>query len=187
MKGKNMEEILKELVEVMKVSNQRTLWDYLIAIAPIIISITALVISIKTTQKQNRIALFEKRYEIVYKLGFIFAVEGQVVEYEDENPSWFLENTVEDYYLTSNHVKNNNVQNFHSFYTGLILELAGIECLFYGVYTVDIMDFLNTFQHYVSKVHSKEVCKKDREELKEIFLKVNESKVMDKMEKYLIL
>lgn len=181
MKGEKMEEILKELVEVLKVSNQRTLWDYLIAIAPIIISVTALVVSIKTTQKQNKIALFEKRFEAVYKLSFIWTIAEDVIEYKNGDPSLLLENGMTNYYLT----KKDNESNFFAFYTGVILELAGIECLFNRVNTEDVMKFLDEFQTYVLKVYKEEVCENDREALKEVFLKVEDSKVIDKMEKYL--
>lgn len=50
-----------ELIAVISALSEKSFFDYLISIGPIVLSIVAIFISIYTTAKQNKIALFDKR------------------------------------------------------------------------------------------------------------------------------
>ena len=54
-----MEEIVKAIEKIA----EKNIIDYLLVIVPIVASLIAIVISIVVSQKQNKIALFEKRFD----------------------------------------------------------------------------------------------------------------------------
>ena len=53
---------MEELVKAIEKLAEKDLIDYLLVIVPILVSIVAIFISIATAKKQNKIALFERRY-----------------------------------------------------------------------------------------------------------------------------
>ena len=55
----------------MEITVTKDCIDYLSAIVPILLSVVAIVISIRVANQQNRIALFEKRYQTYELLQFI--------------------------------------------------------------------------------------------------------------------
>ena len=66
---------MEELIEAVEALSQKTIFDYLVVIVPIFISIVAIYISISIANRQNKIALSEKRLEIlsVVKLILCFS------------------------------------------------------------------------------------------------------------------
>lgn len=76
-RGVNMEELI---IAIENLSN-KTLFDYFISFAPLILSMVAIYISIDSTRKQNKIALLDKRIEIYNNLKICISnviVEGRV-------------------------------------------------------------------------------------------------------------
>lgn len=59
---------MEELVVAINNLSNKTFVDYLIAFAPIVISIVAICVSISATREQNKISLLEKRLEIYTNL-----------------------------------------------------------------------------------------------------------------------
>ena len=57
---------MDELVKAIEKLAEKDIIDYLIIFVPIAISLVTIVISIRTAQKQNKIALFEKRYNCLF-------------------------------------------------------------------------------------------------------------------------
>lgn len=55
---------MNELVKAIENLSNKTIVDYLLIVIPIIISVIAIIISLNSTNKQNKIALFEIRYAI---------------------------------------------------------------------------------------------------------------------------
>ena len=53
---------MDELIHVIEKLSQKDWVDYLLIIIPILVSLVAIVISVATVQKQNRIALFKTQY-----------------------------------------------------------------------------------------------------------------------------
>ena len=78
-----MKELLAELIIAVQSLQQRDLWDYFAIIAPLVLSVVAVWISISTAKKQNKIALFEMRYKTVSVLCFLLPVAKEVVNPKD--------------------------------------------------------------------------------------------------------
>jgi uncharacterized membrane protein len=55
---------MEDIVKAIEKLAEKDIIDYLLVIVPIAISVVAVVISIATAKKQNKIALFEKRYKV---------------------------------------------------------------------------------------------------------------------------
>jgi hypothetical protein len=58
---------------------ERDFWDYAAIIAPFVLSVVAIFISIYTIRKQTKSDLFEKRYSIIYTLGFLIQGSENVI------------------------------------------------------------------------------------------------------------
>ena len=69
--SRDMKEILQEISSTLNNINQHDIWDYVTIIAPLVLSAVAVYISIRTTKKQNKIALFEKRYSCFFQIKVI--------------------------------------------------------------------------------------------------------------------
>lgn len=74
---------MEELIKAVETLSQNTIFDYLIVIVPILLSIVAIVISIYTIHKQNKIALFEMRYKALTQLKAILMYEEAIYELDD--------------------------------------------------------------------------------------------------------
>lgn len=66
--------------------------------------------------------------------------------------------------------------------TGLYSDTSFVSA--YKALTI-VMCFLDTFENYILKVSTTSFCKKEQKELKEITMMVKESKVMEKLGKYI--
>ena len=78
---------MQELIEAIEKLSQKGWVDYLIIIVPIMLSVIAVWISLATAHKQNKIALFEKRYKALTRFEEI-AEFGDFID--------FLEHVVRD-------------------------------------------------------------------------------------------
>lgn len=67
-----------ELITAICALSEKSVFDYLIAIGPIVLSLIAIFISICTTAKQNRIALFEKRFCVLEIIKRIIWLSGTI-------------------------------------------------------------------------------------------------------------
>ena len=59
---------MEGLVEAIEKLAEKDLIDYLLVIVPIVVSVVAIYISIATARKQNKIALFERRYNCLFQI-----------------------------------------------------------------------------------------------------------------------
>ena len=62
---------MEDIVKAIEKLAEKDIIDYLLVIVPIAISVVAVVISIATAKKQNKIALFEKRYNCLFQIKTI--------------------------------------------------------------------------------------------------------------------
>lgn len=183
-----MEEVLRELVNVIELSNQKTCWDYLIVVAPIALSLVAIVISAKIAKTQNKISLFEKRYEVYALLAFIITVGEMVIAYEGVDKKEPLKSGMRSYCLVSRPLDNfyhEINENFSSFYTNIFLELGRIQCLFSGTNVDSIIEFITTFSSYVSKVRNESPSQIEYENLKEKMITIKNNKIIEKLDRYI--
>ena len=75
---------MQELIEAVKMSSQSSGWDKALVVIPIVISVIALFISLYIAYRQNKIALFEKRYRVVYLVKSIITFSEQIEHCTDE-------------------------------------------------------------------------------------------------------
>lgn len=64
-----------ELLEAIRRLSKMSTWDYVIAIAPILLSVVAVIISIYVAYRQNKITLFDKRFEVFAEIQRCLAFE----------------------------------------------------------------------------------------------------------------
>lgn len=79
---------MEELIKAVEAISQKTVFDYLIVVIPIALSVVAIGISIYTLYRQNKIALFEMRYKAVSQLKAIIMFEKSI--YTLETPKVIL-------------------------------------------------------------------------------------------------
>lgn len=70
---------MEDLVKAIEKLAEKTGVDYLLIIVPIVISIVAIGIAIYTANKQNRIALFQLRYQALSRLKRVLLFEESVL------------------------------------------------------------------------------------------------------------
>lgn len=178
-----MEELLSELIANVQLSQQRDLWDYIAIIAPLVLSVVAVWISIGTAKKQNKIALFEMRYRVVSILSFLLPVAKELVN-SKEIDDWTILATAMDTYKMSatDSSAEFDYPKLDSFYTHLILDAGMVNCLFDKKGTKQIMDFLEEFHEFVSIVCKDEVTEEARADLNKTVSLLEESKTMNKLD-----
>ncbi len=64
---------MEDIVKAIEKLAEKDIIDYLLVIVPIAISIVAIIISIATARKQNKIALFDKRFRCLSQIQMIVA------------------------------------------------------------------------------------------------------------------
>lgn len=69
---------MEELVKAIEKLAEKDLIDYLLVIVPILVSIVAIFISIATAKKQNKIALFEKKYNSLIQIHTIASFANSI-------------------------------------------------------------------------------------------------------------
>lgn len=70
----------QELIIAIESLAEKDVWDYVIAIAPIILSVIAVFISVDVARQQNRIALFEKRFNVYVEIQRCLSFERLLKE-----------------------------------------------------------------------------------------------------------
>ena len=70
---------MEDLVKAIEKLAEKTWVDYLLIIVPIVISIVAIGIAIYTSNKQNRIALYQLRYQALSRLKRVLLFEEYVL------------------------------------------------------------------------------------------------------------
>lgn len=68
---------MDELIHAIEKLSQKDWVDYLLIIIPILVSLVAIVISVATARKQNRIALFKMRYKALMQIKSILRFEKE--------------------------------------------------------------------------------------------------------------
>ena len=79
---------MEGIIQAIEKLSEKSVIDYLLVAVPIIISVLAIIISVKTTRKQNRIALFELRYNCLFQIQTILSF-GEAIK-DDTDPMLIL-------------------------------------------------------------------------------------------------
>ena len=110
------------------------------------------------------------------------------LEQEDVDVWNILANSMQTYkYSTSPFETNIEYSQVEYFYTNLILEGGRLPCLFKNENTEQILDFLQIFNVLVSNECKGEPCDKEIILLQNAVNKIDESYVLERLEKYLML
>ena len=112
----------KLIIAIEKLSN-KTLFDYFVAFAPLVLSIVAIYISIDSTRKQNKIALLEKRIAIYNNLKACLSnviVEGRMTM---QNANIFLVKSRDVKFLFGNEIEKLNDEELLNLKNKLLEEL----------------------------------------------------------------
>lgn len=75
---------MEDIVKAIEKLAEKDIVDYLLVIVPIVVSIVAIYISIATARKQNKIALFERRYNCLFQIKTILNFSDTIKEDADE-------------------------------------------------------------------------------------------------------
>lgn len=75
---------MEEIVQAIEELSQKTWVDYLLIVVPIAISIVAIVISVCISNKQNRIALYNYRYNAALQVETL--IELEKIVYKENSP-----------------------------------------------------------------------------------------------------
>jgi len=174
-------------------------WDAISACAGwfgAIMSALALFVAIhipkRIADQQDRIALFDKRFYAFSKLTFLLPVAREIIdntskdEAEQLDPWKILASGMQAYKYTNNPFDAEiNFQTVKYFYSNLVLEAVKIELLFKNENTEDIVSFLKTLDSYATNVCSGDPFDKEQNTLQTIVKKIDDSKILDKLEEYL--
>lgn len=180
-----MNDILKEIIEAIKMINHRDLWDYIAIIAPIALSVVAVSISVYAIIKQTKLDLFEKRYTAINVLSFL--VEGtktMLSEKIQEKDIWRV--GMYSYKSTNSLPKSNYTDDdVLSFYYSLIFQIAKLKCLFPTRKVKNINKFSEAFINYISNLYEDKDIKDNKRQLREIIDLMEREKTLEKIDKYL--
>lgn len=69
-----------DLINAIRQLSEKSILDYIIAIAPIVLSVVAVIISLYIASRQNRIDLFEKKFEIYAEIQRCLAFQRLLVD-----------------------------------------------------------------------------------------------------------
>lgn len=64
---------MEDVVKAIEKISEKSLIDYLLIIIPIITSLIAIIISVAATRRQNKTALFERRYNCLFQIKTVLA------------------------------------------------------------------------------------------------------------------
>lgn len=182
---------MEGIIDAIHALKQRDTWDYIAIFAPLILSSVAIWISIRTTKKQNKIALFERRFEIFNILGFLLSTTKKVVSNKkQEKPdfdTWeILAQAMQTYKFCSSPFDTEiNYSHLDYFYTNLVLTATKASCLFGKIDTDTIVVFLETFSSLCSDIRDGNPYNDKVETLGKIVDKIEKDKTMIKLEKCL--
>lgn len=195
---------IEEQFALLLNSLERDFWDYAAIIIPAAISIISIAISVialcrsndigeqqnKISEKQNNIALFEHRFKAFKTLAFLLSVARMMLE--SKNKTEAVQNILTSGMLTYEGSAPPvdtpvDFSRVYRFYTDLTLEIGRAPFLFRDENTEVILSFSASLFSIVSNVYTGKSYEEEIISLKSYVLKIDESNLMLKLEKYLML
>lgn len=140
------------IVEAIDHLSKKTTIDYAIALAPIILSIVAILISINTARRQNNIALFEKRLKLLSIMQSLFAFSDSISEADSSGVEFIcvLYNSI----FQANIIRSDR-KSLESFYASVKImerELLAEEYLFSYNLSKQIKNLLEKLTLFMERV-----------------------------------
>ena len=160
-------------------------------VASLFLSAVAISISIFISSKQNKIALFEHRFNVFNILSFLLSTTKSVVSNSRQENADFdtweiLAEAMQTYkYSSSPFDENINFSKLDYFYTHLLLSAVKVSLLFKKVNTKTVILFLETVSSLVSNVSKDQPFDNEIALLGDLIEKIEKEKTMEKLEKFL--
>ena len=172
-----------EVKEIVRLINRKDIWDCVIVIIPIIVSIISIIISVMTASRQNKIALFEKRYKAVDTLFFLLEVAGYIIKEKYDKKDLFK--VCANNYMAVKQSGEYKIDetNVSSFYARLIFEAGKICSLYKGKKTENVQEFLVALMDCISGICAEQ--KPDEKLLQERMTKLDYSGFKKEIDKSL--
>lgn len=140
----------------------------------------------KIAEQQNRIALFDKRYNIHDALAFLLAAVKQIADgaVSQMDPKFYLDTLIEKYRsITIVKEIASDCKEPADVYTQLIFEVGKISFLYELEETDDVLDFLLAMNQYISDIYAGKPG--DAIPLCEAYKKLDWEQIQEKLEKQL--
>lgn len=182
---------METLINAIQALKQRDAWDYVAMVTPLILSSVAIWISIHTTRKQNKIALFESRFSVFHIFCFLLSVTQNIVDNSKKEDTSITTEDILVYkmqtYILCNSPQSENIDNdrYDYFYSHLALETIKVSLLFKKEETSALVSLSTTFNNIVAKVSRLEDFEDDLTLLEELEEEIRKDKTMNKLEKHL--
>lgn len=180
------EDFLKLINEIFQPIFERDFWDYASIIAPFVVSCVAVFISLYSLHKQNKIALFDKRYKAFNILSFLMETARVIIKTEETKTKLILYKNMETYRSTmtpNNKAANGN--DVSSFYAGLIFEAGKIEHLFKVKNVSKVVKFLLAFNDLISSTYTKTSYENEINQLRNMLLEIEKMNIIKTLIKQL--
>lgn len=162
---------MQELIEAVRMASQSSPWEIALVIAPIIISVLALFISLYIAHRQNKIALFEKRYRVVYLVKKTIEFSKLINNENDNEIIFFLYQIYFKFNFGFELKKENGCLSEERAREYVLLsqsifceDLFMTEYLFNHRIAVHIEYLINVFEKFMIMVVSESDCGKDKED-----------------------
>ncbi len=181
-----MEEKMNEIIGLINEMSKLNSYDYLITILPIVVSIVAIGITIYNACKQNKIQMFEKRYEVVNAISFVAATTQDMLV--DKFPDTVVLHHSAEQYISACHPNRkmpNSALGYVRFYRDLEFEINKVHYLFPKKAIGNIDLFIQIFLEHVSNVFGERDVEENRKKLRQEFEHIENLEVVGKLEKYL--
>ncbi len=203
-----MGELIHDLIATIEKLGYRDFWDYAAIIVPAATAIISVIISVialcksnkigerqnEISERQNNIALFETRSKAFNILNFLLPVARTLLENatkddEEKEDVWnILASAMQTYkYSTTPFEKDIEFSQVEYFYTNLVLETGGIPYLFKNEDVKSVLSFLEILNSIATNVCNGEEYDQEIKSLRDIVCEIDESNIMEKLEKYLML
>ena len=137
----------------------------------------------KIAEQQNKISLFEKRYNALNTFLFLISVVKTIFDgnVKDKNYRFYLDNMIETYNAVSN-VREliSDCKEPHSIYVRLVFEAGKIQYLFDLKEMEIVAEFLITLDEYISDIYK---CKSvDETKLRNLYNELLREEIQEKLE-----
>lgn len=147
-------------------------------------SALAIFVSIRTAKKQNKLSLFDKRYDVFHTLNFLIVVAKKIIDNTEKNEKEILKTCRNNYFeVNFLNIQNCDNNDLSSFYHNLCLSAAKANCLFRKKHINTYNKFLNAFINYFPNAIDGKDTDCYKKELISLLNALEKEKTMQELEK----
>lgn len=160
--------------------------NLLFSIATLILSVIAIGVSIYTVYKQNKLHLFDKRYDVFCILSFLVSVAQQTIEDKGISDQELLLTSRNAYIEAISPIEQKYSNgDLKAFYHNLCLSAIKVTCFFPKKHTKIWRTFIKAFTTYFSDAIDSKDTEATKQELRIILNVIYNDKILNNLEKYL--